>query len=506
MDHLEIEPTFNPHNGNGNGALKGGLPYSASGARRSPKTATTKYQALLAVAAVAAVVAAAVSIAALARVNTTHSGVVALQGSSNALRQSLDADAGRYHFAVHEQRFPSKTRRPPGFEASSWADVLADAEGKRVRFWMWSGNKNINAWVDDWLAPKVRDYFGVTLERVPQGAPAAVDTVAEEVAAGNTDNGSCDLVWINGVNFANLKKAGHAYGPWADRVPNSQNFDFGSAAIATDKGTPTEGLEMPYNTAQSVFIYNKVHVAQPPKDVPAIVAWAKANPGKFTYSQATDFTGAMVVRTFFYHYAGVNADPAAWSGPLDEAKYAAVAPKVWAALNELEPYLWKDPATGKQAYPASHETVRGLFAKGDVWLEAAYDPNLAAQQILNNKWAEDSAQSYVLSTGNIMNTNYVAIPTNSGSKAAAMVVGNFIAHVEAMFRRTQPDVWGALQSFDPTAPHIANSGWISAFDYIDTHAATPPVTELATHRLPELDQSYVQRIEEDWEKFVKNKV
>ena len=48
-------------------------------------------------------------------------------------------------------------------------------------------------------------------------------------------------------------------------------------------------------------------------------------------------------------------------------------------------------------------------------------------------------------------------------------------------------VWGALQSFDPEAEHIVHSGWNSAFDYIDKHAATPSVEELAKHRLPELD-------------------
>jgi ABC-type uncharacterized transport system YnjBCD substrate-binding protein len=175
---------------------------------------------------------------------------------------------------------------------------------------------------------------------------------------------------------------------------------------------------------------------------------------------------------------------------------------VWSALKALEPFLFKNATTGV-TYPEKHEAVRDLFGAGEIWLEASYDPNLAAQKILNNEWP-DTAQSFVLSTGNIANTNFVAIPVNSGAKAAAMVVGNFIAQPEAMFRRAQPEVWGALQSFDPTARHLEEAGWNTPFDYIDTHEATPTVEALAAHRLPELDQSYVSRIEEDWAKYVKN--
>ena len=59
-------------------------------------------------------------------------------------------------------------KRPPTFEKYSWADVILEAKGKTIKFWMWSGNNNINNWVDNWLAPQMLTHFGITLIRVPQ--------------------------------------------------------------------------------------------------------------------------------------------------------------------------------------------------------------------------------------------------------------------------------------------------------------------------------------------------
>ena len=188
-----------------------------------------------------------------------------------------------YHFDVRHQEFAS-SRRPPGFEGKSWEDVLAMARGQTVNFWMWSGRADINTWVDGFLTTKLSTLFGVKLTRVPKGALAAVAQVKAEMEEGNTEKGTCDLVWINGANFKNLKTGAngvsHAYGPFAMSVPNAANFNFGSIVVAEDHGTPTEGYAMPYNTAQSVFIYNTAHVTSPPTDIPAFTLWIKNNPGK----------------------------------------------------------------------------------------------------------------------------------------------------------------------------------------------------------------------------------
>ena len=101
-------------------------------------------------------------------------------------------------------------------------------------------------------------------------------------------SGATDLVWINGANFRAMREQDTLFGPFATALPSAGYFDFDSDAIKYDFGYPTDGYEMPYNSAQVVFIYNKAHIAEPttpPMTIPELIDWIKANPGKFKYSQ-----------------------------------------------------------------------------------------------------------------------------------------------------------------------------------------------------------------------------
>uniref|UniRef100_A0A7S0JHM3 Uncharacterized protein n=1 Tax=Calcidiscus leptoporus TaxID=127549 RepID=A0A7S0JHM3_9EUKA len=327
------------------------------------------------------------------------------------------------------------------------------------------------------------------------------------MAAMNTANGMCGLVWINGVNFKNLREAGNAYGPWADIVPNSVNFDFESTAIKYDKGVPTEGYEFPYNTAQSVFIWSGAPEAQP-LSVNEIKRWLEnEGKGKFAYANVTDFTGSLFVRTIFHALAGgaeVFTSPLTANAAM-EARYMQKSPAVWQFLNDIKPYLYQDPATGGAIYPQTHAEVQQLMWSNLTLLDCAYDVNLAGRQIdLGN--LPPHTVAYVLEgqPGTIANTNYVAIPINAQSRAASMAVGNFIGSLEAMFTRNEPEGWGALQSYNPKVPHIEGAGWNTAFNYLENHVspAYPSVEKLAEFRLGELHSTYVERIEADWHTFV----
>lgn len=229
-----------------------------------------------------------------------------------------------------------------------------------------------------------------------------------------------------------------------------------------DFGYPTDGYETPYNTAQVVFIYNKAHIPEPtlpPQTIPDLVIWIQNNPGKFKYSQpASHFTGSVIVRHFFYHYAGEGVGGgASWTdftGEFNEQLYLERSPAVWAALNALEPFLHGYDAANTAnpcaaCYPDDHAEVGALYADGTITFEVSYDRNAAANNILSGDWP-DTSQAYVLSSGTISNTNFVAIPKIAPNKAGAMVAANVISSGQAMLQRAQPRVWGALQSYDPT--------------------------------------------------------
>ena len=394
----------------------------------------------------------------------------------------------------------------PNMESLSWETIVQTAQTQTLNFYLWSPeNSSPRRWIDEQLTPTLQSLYAINVNRISAvysgcdtASLAVVCDVANEIDAGlTTSGGAVDLIWINGANFAAMKAAGTLYGAWATLVPNAINFDFTDPAIAFDKGTSIEGLEMPFNQAQSVFLYDEILVSNPPLNIPDLMTWIENNPGRFIYSDPTlDYTGAAFIRHVFYYYGGDNVG--SWEdllGEFDQDLFDARAPAVWAALNAIEPFLFQNNS-GNGWYPSSHnEDIRPLIGDQTLWLDFSMQASEASTQIDAGLWA-DTMQAYVLETGTIADTNYLAIPINANNKEAALVTANYIASAGSMFVRSQPDVWGALQAFDPTTKTMLE--WDPAFDYINLHEATPTVEALAEARLSDLNADWVNAINEGW--------
>jgi len=402
----------------------------------------------------------------------------------------------------------------PGMETISWDNIESLAQTSELNFYLWSPEgTSPRGWVDNYLTPELSSKYGITVNRIDAvytgcdtSGMALVCDVADEVASGLTnDGGAVDLVWINGANFAAMKEAGTLYGPFASLLPNAINFDFTDTAISHDRGVAIDNMEFPFNTAQSVFIHDEANVPTPPTTIPDLVDWIIANPGRFAYGDATtDFTGATFVRLMFYHYGGDAVGSFTdLFGDFNEDLYTARAPAVWAALNSIEDSLYQP--NGTVWYPQSRaDSIVPLVADGTLWLDFSMQASEASTQIQDdiNPWPE-TMQAYVLDEpGTIADTNYLAIPVNAQNKPAALTAINHIASQGSMFTRSTPEVWGALQAFDPFADTMLD--WDAAFDYILTHEATPTVEELASAKLGDLSSDWVNRINEDWATFVRD--
>jgi ABC-type uncharacterized transport system YnjBCD substrate-binding protein len=88
--------------------------------------------------------------------------------------------------------------------ASDWASIEAEAKGQTVYFNAWAGSDPINAYIK-WAGDELKTRHGVILEHVKITDTAeVVKRVRDEIAAGKQD-GSVDLVWINGENFRAMK-------------------------------------------------------------------------------------------------------------------------------------------------------------------------------------------------------------------------------------------------------------------------------------------------------------
>jgi ABC-type uncharacterized transport system YnjBCD substrate-binding protein len=56
--------------------------------------------------------------------------------------------------------------------------------------------------------------------------------------------------------------------------------------------------------AQFVFYHDTATLPEPPRSIPAILAWSKAHPGRFTYPQPPNFLGSTFLKQALFELAG----------------------------------------------------------------------------------------------------------------------------------------------------------------------------------------------------------
>jgi putative spermidine/putrescine transport system substrate-binding protein len=379
-------------------------------------------------------------------------------------------------------------------KAMTWVQIVDEARGGTVNWFMWGGADNINLHVSDYIGGILKRDYDITLNRVPiTDAADIVNLILSEKEAGITDAGTVDLIWINGENFRSMKQGGLAFCGYTGLLPNDALVNWENPAIANDFGVPVEGCEVPWNTVQFAFAHDSAALAEPPRDMTALLDWIKANPGRFTYPAPPDFTGSVFVRHVFYHAAG-GAD--ALLGPFDQAKFDEAAAKTWAILNEIEPILWREGAT----YPTTITQLNELFANGEVAFTFNYDPAQFGLAVQAGTYPE-TVRSFGLTDGTIGNTNYTLIPFNSPNKAAAMVVQNVLLSGEAQLEKAKIEVWGAAPAIEISraSPEVQ-----AGFAAIKGHPSVVPAEELAKAALPELQADWLTAIEEGWKTQVGN--
>ena len=373
-------------------------------------------------------------------------------------------------------------------QAMTWDQIVDQAKGGTVNWFMWGGSDTINQYVSGHIGDILQSQYGVTLNRVGITDTAeVVNIVLSEKEAGISDAGTVDLIWINGENFRSMKQADLAFCGYTGLLPNTTLINWDNPAIANDFGVPVEGCEVPWNTAQFAFAHDSATTPAPPKSIAALLDWIKANPGRFTYPAPPDFNGSVFVRHVFYYAAG-GADTLL--GPFDQAKFDAAAAKTWAILNEIEPFLWREG----QTYPNTVVQMNELFANGEVAFTFDYDASQFGLAVQAGTYPE-TTRSYGLTDGTIGNTNYTLIPFNSPNKAAAMVLQNLLLSGEAQLEKAKPEVWGAAPAIEitRTRPDVQ-----AGFAAITAHPSVVPAADLAKAALPELQADWIAAIEQGW--------
>lgn len=368
-----------------------------------------------------------------------------------------------------------------------WSQIEQQAKGSDVHLYMWGGDDGINQYIDEVIAPALKENHDVTLSRHPMNTSDFISKLMTEKKA-NKEDGTIDIIWINGENFRNAKENDLLLGSFAKKLPNFQMYvDSNQAFVNQDMGTAIDGMEAPWGKVQFVLHYDEAKVQDPPKNFTELIEWSKDNPGQFTYPNVGDFSGNAFVRHLLYAVAedpndliekGFNQE---WLNNNGE--------KVWEKLNSLKPNLWRNGKT----YPESIAQLDRLYANGEVAFTMGFN-EARIKSLIEQGTFPKTTKSIVLEPGTIGNAHYLSIPFNSPNPTAAMVAINYFLSPEAQIAKMDASMWGEGMVLDP--------GKLSEMQLEEMKETAGFSVVKPEQILLELDSQYSDWIREHWENEV----
>ncbi len=368
--------------------------------------------------------------------------------------------------------------------ALPWDSVEARARGTTVTWRKWRGDPAINAYVDGWLAPRLRTMYGITLEAVEGQGPEIVNQLVLEREAGR-GRGTASLVWINGETFSNLRAESLLAGPWAGVLPNAAFIDSASPIIARDFEQDPAGFESPWGSVQFALIYDTVRTPNPPRSFDELSAWIRSNPGRFTHDQG--FSGITFLKMLMYARGG---GASAFANGFTDERYDLGRQVVFAWLDSLRSSFWRNGST----YPPDVAAMHRLFANSEIDFSMSNNQHDVVNKIRQGV-LPSTARALVLRDGTIANSHFVGIPLNAPNPAGAMVVANLLLSAEAQFEKQKPEVWA-----DGTVLNVRTvpEPWRSRFANAEADPRAIPRDTLRRYAVPEVSPRYHERLNADW--------
>ena len=367
--------------------------------------------------------------------------------------------------------------------SASWEEIEKEAQGKTVNMMMWSGDPKINSYMKNYVAPAMKERYNIDVELSNGQGNAVVQLIMTEKQAGKKSN--IDMMWINGETFYQLRQVKGLYGPFVDQLPNAQYIDLDNPFIGIDFQEPINGMETPWGNVQMTLIYNSDKVTDLPQSREDLLAFVKANPGKFTFDN--HFTGLTFLKALLIDIAGGKD---ALAGDFNEEKYNKYSAQLWSYVKELQPYLWKNG----EAFPQNVAQMHQLFASGELLFTMSNNDAEVDNKINEGVFAV-SSRAYVPEFGTIQNSHYLGIASDAVDKAAAMVMINFMISPEAQLEKQNPDVWGdgTVLKLDRLSQEFQEK-----FQNIPSRKQAPNRKDIQEKALQELAPEYMIRLAEDF--------
>ncbi|MEP7194876.1 MAG: ABC transporter substrate-binding protein [Saprospiraceae bacterium] len=376
-------------------------------------------------------------------------------------------------------------------QKADWSQIEENAKGSSVQMMMWQGDPLINQYMNNYIVPEIRKKYGIELKINNGQGNSIVKTLIGEIEA-NKKKSSIDICWINGETFYQLRQLKVLYGPFVQRLPNSQFINFDNPFIKFDFQQLVDGMECPWGNVQQIIIYDSLRTKLPPTNLKEIEIYVHEHPGRFTIPY--EFTGITLLKAWMIELA---EDKSVLSGPFDEEKYLNLSTKLWEIVNHIKSNFWRNGET----FPESLALMHQMFANGELDFTMSNNDGEVDNKIIQNIFPS-SAKAYVLESGTIQNSHYLGIPINSANKAAGMVVINFMISPEAQFQKLLPSVWGDGTILDINK---LSADWQYKFNNIPERTHSPKRIEINEKAIQEPVAEYMIRLFDDFRKYVIDK-
>jgi putative spermidine/putrescine transport system substrate-binding protein len=194
--------------------------------------------------------------------------------------------------------------------------------------------------------------------------------------------------------------------------------------INPDLLVPVKGAAIPYRGSSVVLAYDSNHVKTPPKTLADLLAWIKANPGKFTYNSPN--TGGSG-----YSFAETVVDslvsPAILK-QMDQGYDTSLEPN-WKPgldlLHSLNKYMY-----GNGVYPNGNAAVLTLLGQGQIWVAPVWsDQSLTA--LANGQLGPNIKLTQISNPSFTGGAAYLAVPKTARHKKVLYRFVNYILSPEA---------------------------------------------------------------------------
>ncbi|MDE1235892.1 ABC transporter substrate-binding protein [Vibrio aestuarianus] len=317
--------------------------------------------------------------------------------------------------------------------AEDWKQIEQQAKGQTVYFHAWGGSQEINRYLQ-WADKELQQQYGVTLKHVKVTDIAETTTrLIAEKAAKKDNDGSVDMVWINGENFKSMKDNNLLFGPFVQDLPNWKYVDK-TLPIDNDFSEPTEGLEAPWGVGQLVFIHDSATLNNPPHSFAEMLSYAQAFPNRLSYPRPPEFHGTSFLKSLLIE---LTDNDAALAKPVTQSDFDVITQPLWNYLDQFHKVAWR----GGQQFPAGTSETVQLLDDGQLDLAITFNPNAVFSAQANGTLA-DTTKVYAMEYGALSNIHFLAIPWNATANAGAQVAINFLLSPEAQSRKGDLEVWG----------------------------------------------------------------